>query len=114
MKRDERNSQPIINSKDDRPSAKPAIAPSPKSKKEMMIITTLAPTQDSQSTNENSVTCLRLSYQKAKIDYSILEQRIRNTPLNWLRHPTICNKQTKNPNLSKRFGGINFNKVTSL
>jgi hypothetical protein len=48
----------------------------------MMITTRLAPIQEAQSSESNSVTCLRLAYQEAKIDYSILEQRIRNTSLN--------------------------------
>jgi hypothetical protein len=59
-----------------------AIAPSPKPKKEMMITTRLAPIQEAQPTDENSVTSLRLTYQEAKIDYSILEQQVRNTLLN--------------------------------
>ncbi len=58
-----------------------AIAPSPKPTKEMMITTTLAPIPEAQSTESNSVTSLRLAYQEAKIDYSILEQQIRNTPI---------------------------------
>jgi hypothetical protein len=48
----------------------------------MMITTTLAPIPKARSTESNSVTSLRLAYQEAKIDYSILEQRIRNTSLN--------------------------------
>lgn len=47
-----------------------------------MITTRLAPIPEAQSTESNSVTSLRLAYQEAKIDYSILEQRIRNTSLN--------------------------------
>lgn len=48
----------------------------------MMITTTLAPIQEAQPTESNSVTCLRLAYQEAKIDHSILEQKIRNTSFN--------------------------------
>lgn len=58
-----------------------AIAPSPKPIKEMMITTRLAPIQEAQPTKSNSVTSLRLAYQEAKIDYSILEQQIKNTPI---------------------------------
>jgi hypothetical protein len=47
----------------------------------MMITTTLTPIQEAQPTDENSVTSLRLTYQEAKIDYSILEQQVRNTPI---------------------------------
>ncbi len=46
-----------------------------------MITTTLAPIQFAQSTDENSVACLQIVYQEARIDYSILEQQIRNTPI---------------------------------
>ncbi|MBD2534533.1 hypothetical protein H6G97_35640 [Nostoc flagelliforme FACHB-838] len=59
-----------------------AIAPSPKPIKEMMITTRLAPIQEAQSTESNSVTSLRLAYQEAKIDYSLVEQQIKNTLLN--------------------------------
>lgn len=41
-----------------------------------MITTTLAPIPEAQSTESNSVTSLRLAYQEAILDYSILEQRI--------------------------------------
>jgi hypothetical protein len=48
----------------------------------MMITTRLAPIQKTQSTESNSVTSLRLAYQEAILDYSILEQQIKNTLLN--------------------------------
>lgn len=44
-----------------------------------MITTTLAPIQFAQSTDENSVTSLRLAYIEARVNYQILEQQIRNT-----------------------------------
>jgi hypothetical protein len=48
----------------------------------MMITTRLAPIQEAQSTEKNSVTSLRLTYIEARVDYQILEQQIRNTPIN--------------------------------
>lgn len=45
----------------------------------MMITTTLAPIEKAQSTDENSVTSLRLAYIEARVNYQILEQQIRNT-----------------------------------
>ncbi|WGV29032.1 hypothetical protein [Halotia branconii] len=47
----------------------------------MMIVTTLAPIQQAQSTDENSVASLRLAYIETRVDYQILEQQIRNTPI---------------------------------
>lgn len=46
-----------------------------------MITTTLASIQEAEYSNENSVISARVAYQEAKIDYSILEQQIRNTPI---------------------------------
>jgi hypothetical protein len=45
----------------------------------MMITTTLASTQYSQSSKQASVFSLRLAYIEAEVDYQTLEQQIRNT-----------------------------------
>ncbi|WP_341532005.1 hypothetical protein WKK05_40660 (plasmid) [Nostoc sp. UHCC 0302] len=46
----------------------------------MMITTTIAP-QTEQSISQHSVISSQQVYQEAKIDYQILEQKIRNTSL---------------------------------
>ncbi len=45
-----------------------------------MITTTIAP-QTVQSSDQQSVASMQQTYQEARIDYQILEQRIRNTSL---------------------------------
>jgi hypothetical protein len=59
----------------------------------MMITTTLTPIQFVQSTDENSVSYSKLAFQEAKIDYQILEQQIRNTPIEQFNLLVQLNKE---------------------